>query len=140
MPSQMNSPTAEIYEFGPYRLDLLECRLWRGTEEVKLRPKVFDLLVFLVKHPRELIERNTLIAHLWPDSIVDDNGLTVAVNALRAELGDGYIETVPKRGYRFTCDVKLVTDSHRPDRMSGDGMLEFPGGALPLHSRFYVRR
>src|SRR5437773_11776708 len=91
-----------IYEFGPYRLDLGECRLLRRGQEITLRPKLFDLLAILIEHHGQMLEKDDLIHSLWPDTEVEDSNLTVSINALRRALGDDiYIETVSRRGYRF---------------------------------------
>jgi DNA-binding winged helix-turn-helix (wHTH) protein len=135
----MKAGTDRAYEFGPYRLNVAECRLWRGDEEIRLRPKVFDLLKVLIEHRGRMIEKNELIQLLWPDSIVEDNNLTVSINALRSALSEGkYIETVSKRGYRFTPEVRVVSREAAAEATSYP--LEPPGGALPLRSRLYVSR
>ncbi len=132
----------EEYEFGSYRLNVSECRLWRGTEEIKLRPKLFSLLVVFIEHHGRMLEKDELIRSLWPDSIVEESNLTVTINALRAALNDGaYIETVSKRGYRFVPEVRVVRESGFP-RPGSDAseLIEPPGGALPLHSSLYISR
>ena len=133
----------EEYEFGPYRLNVNECRLWRGREEIKLRPKLFDLLVVFIRHQGHMLEKDELIRSLWPDSIVEDSNLTVSINALRAVLNDQtYIETVAKRGYRFVPEVRVVTHDSASTHQVTDvrDLIEPPGGALPLHSKLYIRR
>src|SRR6185295_11227715 len=102
----------ERYEFGPYRLNVNECKLWRGTNEIYLRPKLFSLLVFFIKHQGRILEKEELIRSVWNDSIVEDSNLTVTINKLRAKLSDGiYIETVSKRGYRFVPEVRVIRES-----------------------------
>lgn len=130
----------EEYEFGSYRLNVKECKLWRGPEEIKLRPKLFSLLVLFIHHQGHMLEKEELIQSLWPDSIVEDSNLTVTINALRAVLNDGtYIETVAKRGYRFVREVRVIRPSGFP-QPAGPEDLEPPGGALPLHSTLYISR
>src|SRR5215470_6480233 len=125
----------EEYQFGSYRLNVNECKLWRGTEEIRLRPKLFSLLVIFIKHQGQMLEKEELMRTLWPDSIVEDSNLTVNINALRAVLNDQtYIETVSKRGYRFVPEVKVIHESsiaHSP--ADARDLIEPPGGALPLH-------
>jgi DNA-binding winged helix-turn-helix (wHTH) protein/TolB-like protein len=104
-----------MYEFGPFRLSTAERMLLRAGEVVPLTPKVFDLLVLLVERCGHLLEREALLSALWADSFVEEANLTVSISALRKALGeqaDGrpYIETVPKRGYRFVADVRVVED------------------------------
>ena len=96
----------EIVEFGPFRLDPAEALLTRLGTTVPLPPKVFDLLVCFVSNPGRLLEKDELLKTVWPESFVEEANLTVNVAALRRALGsqpDGqpWIETVPKRGYRF---------------------------------------
>jgi len=111
----MNAPVSETrgraYLFGPYRLDSAERLLLRAGRPVPLTPKVFDLLEILVTNHGHLVAKEALITALWPDSFVEEGGLTRCVSVLRKALGDDgaagqqYIETVPKRGYRFIGSV-----------------------------------
>lgn len=130
------------YEFGSYRLNVSECKLWHGTEEVKLRPKLFNLLVIFIEHQGQMLEKEELIRSLWPDSVVEDSNLTVSITELRAALSDEtYIETVSKRGYRFVPEVRVLREA-TPPRPPADGedLIQPPGGALPLHSILYISR
>ena len=107
----MKEKEAKIYEFGPFRLDVAEQRLLRGGEEVLLTPKVFDLLVVLAQNRGRLMGKEELLKALWPDSFVEEANLNVNVSALRRALGETpsapqYVETVPRRGYRFVADVR----------------------------------
>lgn len=133
----------EEYEFGSYRLNVNECKLWRGTEEIKVRPKLFSLLLVFLEHQGQMLEKDELIRSLWPDSIVEDSNLTVNINALRSVLNDGtYIETISKRGYRFVPEVRVLRHDSlggQPATDAGD-LIEPPGGALPLHSPLYISR
>jgi Tol biopolymer transport system component/DNA-binding winged helix-turn-helix (wHTH) protein len=97
----------EIYEFGPFRLEPAERKLLRGNEVVALTPKVFDMLVILVRNNGHLLEKDELIRSLWPDSFVEEGNLSNNIFVLRKALGNDheYIETVPRRGYRFTGAV-----------------------------------
>ena len=98
----------EIYEFGPFRLEPAERKLLRGCEVVALTPKVFDMLVMLVRNNGHLLEKDELIQLLWPDSFVEEGNLSNNVFMLRKALGNDheYIETVPRRGYRFVGAVR----------------------------------
>jgi TolB-like protein/DNA-binding winged helix-turn-helix (wHTH) protein/Tfp pilus assembly protein PilF len=100
-----------LYEFGPFRLDAEERLLWRDGEIVSLTPKAFDVLLALITQPGHLLEKETLLKTVWPDSFVEENNLADNISRLRKALGEGeqglkFIETVPKRGYRFVADVK----------------------------------
>ena len=113
-------PEKQVHEFGPYRLDVALSRLERAGAAIPLPPKAFDLLVLLARSPDRIIGKSELIEALWPNTFVDDANLTQHVYTLRKALGeqsDGrpYIETVPKRGYRFVAPV-----TERPDAGSRD--------------------
>jgi len=72
------------------------------------RPKVFDTLLALVKDRGHVLEKERLMKELWPDTFVEESNLTYNISQLRKTLGDGarYIETIPRRGYRFTAPVR----------------------------------
>lgn len=103
----MNKKT---YEFGEFRLDLDGKRLLRHGQRVSLQPKVFDILVFFVRNHGALVSRDDLMNAVWKDTFVEESNLRFCIHALRKALGknsDGkdFVETVPKRGYRFTAEV-----------------------------------
>src|SRR5215510_12506355 len=102
------------YEFGPYRLDGAERLLWRDGEVVPLQPKVFDLLLVLVERHGRLLEKDELMKAVWPDTVVEEVNLANNISILRKTLsqnGREFIETVPKRGYRFVADVKKLEEN-----------------------------
>ena len=101
-----------VYQFGPFRLDPAERLLLRHGEPVPLTPKAFDLLAHLAARSGRLVEKDALMAALWPDAIVEEANLTSTVSALRKALGDDgqrFIATVPTRGYRFVAAVSAQT-------------------------------
>jgi DNA-binding winged helix-turn-helix (wHTH) protein len=104
----MNTP--RVFEFDPFRLDTGRRLLLRNGVPVTLKPKAFDLLVMLVENSDRVVEKEELISHLWPNTAVEENNLTVQKRALVAVLGDGYIRTIPRHGYRFVAAVRNVTD------------------------------
>lgn len=96
----------ESHVFPPFRLDASNAQLWRGTEEVHLRPKTFDVLLYLVENPGQLVTKAALLDAVWPHVSVSDSMPAISVRELRAALGDNaqaprFIETVHGRGYRF---------------------------------------
>ncbi|MCU1266022.1 MAG: prkC 33 [Acidobacteria bacterium] len=106
----MPKQTAESYAFGPFRLDKVEHFLLRDDEVVPLAPKLFEILVMLVENNGHLLTKEALMTAVWPDSHVEEGNLSRNISTLRKLLSDGsleskYIETVPKRGYRFVADV-----------------------------------
>ena len=101
-----------MYEFGPFRIDPKEQVLWRDGKVVPLSPKLFDTLLVLVQNSGHLVDKDEMLRRVWPDSFVEEGNLTKNVFLLRKILEDGqeatYIETVPKRGYRFVASVKAT--------------------------------
>ena len=97
-----------IYEFGCFRLGTGERLLRRGTETVRLTPKVCDLLLVLIENRGRLVEKDALLKLVWPDAFVEEINLAKGIFVLRKTLGDGYIETIPKRGYRFIKEVHAI--------------------------------
>ena len=109
----MNSQPQQRYEFGPFRLDTSEHSLLRDGQVVPLEPKVFNLLRVLVQNDGRLLQKEELIKEIWPDSFVEEGNLNRNIAILRKALGEmssgkPYIETVPKRGYRFVGSVKKI--------------------------------
>jgi DNA-binding winged helix-turn-helix (wHTH) protein len=100
-----------VWEFGPFRLNEAERLLLRAGEPVGLTPKVFDTLVALLEQSGHLVEKDELMERLWPGTFVEEGALTRNISDLRKTLGEErYVETVPKRGYRFVALVREVTD------------------------------
>ncbi len=107
----MGNAVKHLYEFGPFQLDAGERVLRRGQKRIDLPPRVFDTLVALAESDGRLLAKDELMDRIWPDSAVEENNLTQAIYLLRRVLQDGengnrYIETVPKRGYRFLAPVR----------------------------------
>ncbi|HEX4945548.1 MAG TPA: winged helix-turn-helix domain-containing protein [Blastocatellia bacterium] len=108
----MSRQTKAFYEFGPFRLEPDEHLLLRAGEVVPLTPKAFHLLLVLVERHGHLLEKEELLQLVWPDAVVEESNLTSNISLIRKALGDGengqkYIETVPKRGYRFVAEVRV---------------------------------
>ncbi len=115
MKSQAGNSKAvkHFYDFGPFRLDLEQRLLSHEGETVALAPKVFETLVLLIEHKGRLVKKEDMMKVLWPDRYVEESNLTQNIFLLRKILGEGdgsgkaqYIETIPKRGYRFIGTVK----------------------------------
>jgi TolB-like protein/DNA-binding winged helix-turn-helix (wHTH) protein/Tfp pilus assembly protein PilF len=106
--NEVNRDTPEVYEFGPFRLEPNERKLLRGNEIVELTPKAFDTLLLLVRNSGHLLEKDKLISMLWPETFVEEGSLSNNIFLLRKALGENpaYIETVPRRGYRFVGAVR----------------------------------
>jgi TolB-like protein/DNA-binding winged helix-turn-helix (wHTH) protein/Tfp pilus assembly protein PilF len=135
-----NQETRILYEFGPYLLDPSERKLCRGDEIVALPPKAFDTLLLMVRNSGRLMEKGELIETLWPDSFVEEGSLSNNVFLLRKALGEDpqYIETVPKRGYRFVGAVRCLPDGIPGHRDEAEFQTPRPGAvavaakALPI--------
>ncbi|MEP7038366.1 MAG: winged helix-turn-helix domain-containing protein, partial [Acidobacteriota bacterium] len=101
------------YEFGEFRVDASKRLLIKGDDEVMpLTPKVFDLLLYLVRHNGKLIEKDELMSAIWTDTIVEENNLSQNISILRRVLGEKrgehqYIATIPGHGYKFVAPVKV---------------------------------
>src|SRR5262245_29044409 len=100
----------KLLTFGSFRVDPNERILLRGDEQIQLQPKTFDLLLMLVENSGRVLEKDQLLAAIWPDAVVEESNLSQNVYLLRKVFGADpagvkYIETVPKRGYRFVADV-----------------------------------
>ena len=109
----MSNKADVCYEFGPFHLNASERLFVRDGEVISLQPKVFDTLVALLKNSGRLVNKDALMSTLWPDTFVEDATLARNISDLRKALGDAggkqeFIETVPKRGYRFIAAVKCV--------------------------------
>jgi DNA-binding winged helix-turn-helix (wHTH) protein/tetratricopeptide (TPR) repeat protein len=98
------------YEFGPFRLDVERLLLFHRSEAVPLGPKVVETLLALVEHPGEVLPKNELIERIWPEGYVEEANLAqniyVLRKTMRALASLDAIETVPRRGYRFTLSVR----------------------------------
>jgi eukaryotic-like serine/threonine-protein kinase len=108
----MGASDKRSYEFGPFRLDPAEYVLWRDGRIVPLAPKVFETLLVLVENSGHVVDKNEIYKQVWQDAFVEETNLTKNISILRKVLSEGdgdqtYIETVPKRGYRFVFPVRL---------------------------------
>lgn len=101
------------YTFGTFRVAVTERVLFNENRPVSLTPKAFDTLLALVQHSGHVLTTEELMAQVWPESFVEENNLAQNISTLRKSLGAGgakFIETVPKRGYRFVADVSEIRD------------------------------
>ena len=99
-----------LLEFGPFRVDCDERLLLRNGEVVPLAPRVFDTLLLLARNSGHALEKDALMKELWPDTFVEEVNLAQHISLLRKALGESptkpqYIETIPRRGYRFLALV-----------------------------------
>lgn len=104
-----------LYKFGPFLLDPQEFVLLCEGEQVPMTPKNFETLLALVQRAGRIVDKNELIQKVWPDTFITDSTLAQNIFTLRKLLdgrhpGRPYIETVPRRGYRFAASVMTLTD------------------------------
>ena len=105
------------WQIGPFRLDLDNACLWQGEERLPLRPKAFDILVYMVHHAGDLVTKEELFESVWPNAIVAESALTTTMSELRKVLGENlseprFIATLHRRGYRFIAPVHAI--DHEP--------------------------
>ncbi|HKA18938.1 MAG TPA: winged helix-turn-helix domain-containing protein [Blastocatellia bacterium] len=110
-----------LYEFEPFLLDAGSRILLKDGATVRLTPKAFETLLVLVQHGLQVVDKEQLLREVWPDSFVEEGSLSRNIHELRKALGDDssvprYIETIPKRGYRFIAPTKRFL----PQAGSGD--------------------
>ncbi|HEX3774194.1 MAG TPA: AAA family ATPase [Polyangiaceae bacterium] len=102
--------------FGPFRLDVGEQRLWKGDEELKLRRKPFAILRFLTANPLRLVTQEEVVEAVWGKIAMSESLLRTHMSEVRRVLGEGAIETVVGRGYRFLLEVEaekpVVSERH----------------------------
>lgn len=123
-PQQDIVDESRVYAFGPFRLVVDQGALVRDGAPVTLRPKAFDVLLYLLRHPQRLVSREELLAAAWPGVLVTDDSLTQCLIEIRKALGDRerkIVRTVPRRGYLFDAAVSVGTAR------------EVSGGALAGH-------
>jgi DNA-binding winged helix-turn-helix (wHTH) protein/TolB-like protein/Tfp pilus assembly protein PilF len=112
---RMSEVDASELGFGPFRVDAPNHRLLRDGAPVTLPPKAFDLLCLLAANRGRVVSKEELMETLWPETFVEEANLSVNISTLRKALGESpagprYIETVPKRGYRFTATVETPAE------------------------------
>jgi DNA-binding winged helix-turn-helix (wHTH) protein len=99
-----------VLSFSPFRLDLVEQRVWKGERQLRLRPKPFAILRFLALHPRRILMHSEIVEAVWGRIAMSDSLLRTHVHDLRSVLGEPIIETIVGRGYRFMPNVDDVSD------------------------------
>jgi len=129
-----------VYQFGPFQFDSAQHLLFQAQKVIPLPPKAAETLEVLLENHGRLVEKEVLLRSVWPDTFVEEANLTVQISALRKIFqeqsnGHAYIETVPRRGYRFVADVIERSDAgiRQPDAPPP------PAAILPLWSRLQRR-
>src|SRR5712692_1312921 len=126
---RLSKPT--VARFGVYEVNLRTGELRKHGNRLRLQEQPFQVLALLLEKPGELVTREELQQKLWPaDTFVDfDHSLNTAINKLRETLGDSssaprYIETLPRRGYRFIAPVTVEGPTSTAERVSNNGLLQ----------------
>ncbi|MGZ4965093.1 MAG: winged helix-turn-helix domain-containing protein [Limisphaerales bacterium] len=106
----LTSAESAVYEFDNFRLDAAKRLLWNSGEALPLTPKAFDALLYLLRNAGKTVDKDELMAAIWPDTVVEENNLNKNISILRQVLGEKpgehrFIATVPGRGYRFVASV-----------------------------------
>src|SRR5882724_10588071 len=129
----MGEQTSEFYEFGRFRAKSDERVLLREGELVPLTPKAFDILLTLLENDGRIVHKEDLMKKVWPNTFVEEGNLTQNVSLLRKALGESangpqFIETVPRRGYRFVAPVRKINGTNR------EQLREIPNKPLPSNA------
>ncbi|HEY6183512.1 MAG TPA: winged helix-turn-helix domain-containing protein [Terriglobales bacterium] len=116
----MSLKTRRIYEFGSYRLDGEEKVLMRDGEAIPIQPKDLETLLVLVERAGHIVKKEELMEKVWPGVFIEEGNLSKRIFNLRQVLGEGpdgrqFIETIPKRGYRF---VGLMQEETKEEEAS----------------------
>lgn len=116
----MTMQHSHIREFGPWRLDAAQHLLFQHGAHVPLQPKAFEILLALVERPGEVVSKEELMERVWPDTFIEEINLTKNISVLRKTLANGediqdYIQTIPKRGYRFVAELSEPPMVAEPD-------------------------
>jgi DNA-binding winged helix-turn-helix (wHTH) protein len=132
----MNEQTKHFYEFGPFRFDLEEHTLWRDGRPVPLPPKAMETLFLLLRNAGRLVDKDKLMKEVWHEAFVEEGNLNKNIFLLRKTFGqwDGgrvYIETVPKRGFRFVAPVEDLPAGQSEDT----GATEISVTPLPIEGK-----
>ena len=122
----MANEIQNMFTFDDVVVETKNFRVTKGNRDITLTPRAFDVFVFLVRNAGRVVEKRELFAEVWKETFVSDNALTKVIKEIRHTLDDDanaprYIETIPKRGYRFIAEIK-----------EGDEVVKVPATARPL--------
>lgn len=106
---------SNFYDFGSFRIDAANRLLLQGGEIISLQPKTFDILLLLIENRGRVLDKEELMRRVWPDTAVEESNLTQNIYVLRKIFsadagGQKYIETLPRRGYRFVAPVSEASE------------------------------
>lgn len=136
----MVNPDINLYVFGPYTLNAREGILLRDGQRVPLQPKVFETLLILVKRHGHFVNKDELMQLIWPDTFVEEINLAKNISILRKTLANGddsleFIETLPKRGYRFVLPVQIIAEPEEAVKRVDAASLRQPESVPPQSAK-----
>src|SRR5215204_4391950 len=111
----MSEAQKQIYEFDEFRVDPAKRLLTKGSGQIPLTPKVFETLLYLIRHAGKVIGKDELMREIWTDSIVEENNLNQNISILRRVFGEKpgeqrFIVTIAGHGYRFVPEIRTISD------------------------------
>src|SRR6201987_5046710 len=118
---EQSTQSTQLLRFGNFEVNLRAGELWKAGRKRKLEGQPFSVLAILLERPGEVVSREELQKRLWPNTFVDvDHNLNAAINKIREVLGDSaenprFVETLPRRGYRFIAPVEGTRPAMPPD-------------------------
>src|SRR5215217_5012782 len=124
-----------FFDFGSFRLDVKDCLLLQTGQAIALTPKAFDTLLMLVRNSGHIVDKDELLKSVWPETYVEEATLAQNVFTLRKALGgtegEQYIQTIPRRGYRFVATVTEVMEERAgvPPTTAAEATSSSPDGA-----------
>jgi DNA-binding winged helix-turn-helix (wHTH) protein len=140
----MGKQTRNLYLFEDFTLDISRKCLWRTGNLVSLTPKALETLLVLIKYRKNVVEKDTLLSEVWADTFVEEATLAQNISTLRRVLGSRpdkpFIETIPRRGYRFVMEVREITTAEDAAQAPGENLVQLKKyekekvfAARPLH-------
>ena len=129
----MSLERQHFYDFGNFRIDPEERILLRDGKPVPLTPKAFQLLNILVENHGHVVDKEKLMSEIWSDSFVEDGNLAFNARSLRKILDDdarnpNFIETIPRRGYRFIAEVRHVEEEDEQGGFKAETVVPLSNG------------
>lgn len=133
----MNEPALLFFEFDRFRIDVRRRVLLKEGQPVVLTRKAFATLLVLVRNAGRTVEKQELLAELWPDSFVEESNISQYIYVLRRALATGhdkyeFIETIPKRGYKFTARVRVTHATEQSAAVMKTGALRCDAAPLEI--------
>lgn len=123
----MSNKIKHFYEFEEFRLDAANPSLWRDGKLVSISPKALETLILLVGKKGEIVSRDELLEKVWKETFVEEGNINYTISLLRKTLGNkDFVQTVPRRGYRFAADVKQIGENSDASPVKPETIIEPP--------------